>query len=381
MTGPKLGLIVNPVAGIGGRVGLKGSDGVEVQRRARALGAVPQSLDRAVQALERLRGVGMDALEIVTCPREMGEDAARACGFAPTVLCADAIRPGATTAADTIRAAREMQRLRVDLLLFAGGDGTARDIYTAVGSDVPALGIPAGVKIHSAVYAAHPAGAGELAALALQEKTTWREAEVMDVDEAALRQGVVSTRLYGVLRVPFRRGLLQGLKTPSGPGDAAAMDAVAAAVVRRMDAHPDALYVVGPGSTTRAIAARLGLGAEKTLIGVDVIAGGRIVAADVNEDQLLALLAPPTVEAYIVVTPIGGQGFLFGRGNQPISPRVIACVGRERIIVVSTPGKIHALGGRPLRVDTSDRAVDEMLSGYVRVTTGYGEQIVYRVAA
>jgi predicted polyphosphate/ATP-dependent NAD kinase len=157
------------------------------------------------------------------------------------------------------------------------------------------------------------------------------------------------------------------------------MDAVAADVVRRMETAPDALYIVGPGSTTRAIAARLGL--AKTLIGVDVIAGGRIVAVDANEAQLLALLAPPTVEAYIVVTPIGGQGFLFGRGNQPISPRVITRVGRERIIVVSTPGKIHALGGRPLRVDSGDRAVDEMLSRHVRVVTGYGEQIVYKVTA
>jgi predicted polyphosphate/ATP-dependent NAD kinase len=378
----KLGLIVNPVAGIGGRVGLKGSDGAEIQRRARELGAEPHAHDRAVEALARLRTV--EGLEIVTYPGEMGADAARAAGLAPTVV--GEITPGATTAEDTREAAREMQQYGVDLLLFAGGDGTARDVYEAVGLAQPALGIPAGVKIHSAVYATHPRSAGELAALYLRGRVAeLREAEVMDIDEEAFRQGSLSARLYGYLRVPYRSRLVQSQKVPSR-GETASLAAIAEDVAAKME--PGVLYILAPGTTTRAIAEELGV--EKTLLGVDVVEAGeqvsgtgyretRLVAADVNEAQLLALIEGRA--ARIVVTPIGGQGYLFGRGNQQISPRVIERVGREHVVVVSTPDKLHALGTQPLLVDTGDRAVDEMLNGYVTVVTGYNERAVRRVTA
>jgi predicted polyphosphate/ATP-dependent NAD kinase len=389
----RLGLIVNPVAGIGGRVGLKGSDGAEIQRRARDLGAEAHAGDRAVEALQRLKGV--DGLEIVTYPGEMGEDAARACGWQPVVL--GTIRAGATTAEDTRRAARQMLEIGVDLLLFAGGDGTARDVYEAIGLELPALGIPAGVKIHSAVYATNPKAAGDLAALYLQGRAeSLREAEVMDIDEQAFRQGALSAQLYGYLRVPYRSSLVQSQKIPTS-GEAAAQAAIAEDMAAKME--PGVLYIIGPGTTTRAIAQELGV--AKTLLGVDVVIkeeqeaessrgaptcapgsgepGIRVVAADANEAQLLALLEGR--RAKIIVTPIGGQGYIFGRGNQQISPRVIQRVGRENIIVVSTPDKLYALGGRPLLVDTGDRAVDELLSGYLTVVTGYNERAVRKVAA
>ncbi|MFB0535893.1 MAG: ATP-NAD kinase family protein [Anaerolineae bacterium] len=363
-------MIVNPVAGIGGRVGLKGSDGAEIQKKALELGAVPQSLNRAIQALERIKPV--DDLEVVTYRGEMGEDAARACGFEPTVI--GSIKPGETTPQDTRNAAQEMLRLKVNLLLFAGGDGTARDIYNAIGERLPVLGIPAGVKIHSAVFATNPLNAGDLAVLYLQGRvSSLREAEVMDIDEEAFRQGIVSAKLYGYLKIPFKRRLVQSLKTPSSPGEQTAMAAIAADVASKME--DGWLYVIGPGTTTRAITSRLGL--DKTLIGVDVVAEGKLVAADVNESQLLELLEGR--KAKIVVTPIGGQGYIFGRGNQQISPKVIKKVGGDNIIVVSTTGKIHSLGGRPLLVDTGDQEVNKMLSGYIRIVTGYNEQIVYRV--
>jgi predicted polyphosphate/ATP-dependent NAD kinase len=372
-----LGLIVNPVAGLGGRVGLKGSDGAEIQRRARALGAKPHAQERAVEALQRLRR--LEDLEIVTYPGEMGEDAARTAGFEPQVL--GDIAPGETTAQDTRRAAREMQELGVDLLLFAGGDGTARDVYEAVGLEQPALGIPAGVKIHSAVYATHPASAGELAALYLEGGVAnQRQAEVMDIDEDAFRQGSLQARLYGYLTVPFRASLVQSQKVPSS-GEAASVTAIAEDVVGKME--PDVLYIVGPGTTTRAIADELGL--DKTLLGVDVVLDGKLIARDANEADLLRLLEQHAgseggeARARIVVTPIGGQGYIFGRGNQQISPRVIQHVGQENVLIVSTPDKLHALGSRPLRVDTGDRKVDEMLSGYVMVVTGYNERAVRKV--
>jgi predicted polyphosphate/ATP-dependent NAD kinase len=376
-----LGFIVNPVAGIGGRVGLKGSDGAEIQQQALALGAVPRALDRAEQALERLKALE-GQLEIVTYPGEMGEDAARACGFEPTVV--GEITPGSTTAEDTVQAAREMQRQGVDLLLFAGGDGTARDVYRAIGSSgLPALGIPAGVKIHSAVYATSPRGAGALALSYLQGRvSSLREAEVMDLDEDAFREGVVSARLYGYLNVPFRASLVQNLKM-ANPGGASA-SSIAVDVVDKMEAG--CLYIIGPGTTTRAITDELAL--EKALLGVDVVLDRRLLASDVNEAQLLALLDEHEGhKAKIIVTLIGGQGYVFGRGNQQISPKVIEQVVTDPqrpfddILVVSTKEKLYSLGSQPLLVDTGDRAVDEMLCGYVQVVTGYNERAVRKVVA
>jgi predicted polyphosphate/ATP-dependent NAD kinase len=366
-----LGLIVNPVAGLGGRVGLKGSDGLEIQERARALGAQPAALERATEALRAL--AALPDLELLTYPGEMGAAAARMSGLAATVI--GTIQAGRTTAADTRRAAQEMHDLPVELLLFAGGDGTARDIYNAVGLDLPVLGIPAGVKIHSAVYATSPRSAGELATLYLQGRVPrLREAEVVDIDEEAFRQGVVAARLYGYLRVPYRRQLVQGVKTASPAAEQETVRAIARAVVERMEAG--CLYIVGPGTTTRAVAAALGL--EKTLLGVDVIANGKVLAADAGEAQLLELVRGR--RARIIVTPIGGQGYLFGRGNQPISPQVIQAVGPANVVVVSTPQKLQALRGRPLLVDSGDEAIDRLLSGYVRVVTGYNEETMYRVS-
>lgn len=369
--GKRLGLIVNPKAGLGGSVGLKGSDGEEIQRRALALGAVPKALDRAREALHALASF-RDKLEIITYPGEMGADAAAACGFEPMVI--GAITTGETTAADTCRAASEMASLGIDLILFAGGDGTARDICRAVGTDIAVLGIPAGVKIHSAVYATSPKHAGELAATYLQEQATqWREAEVMDIDEQAVRQGIVSARLYGYLKIPFQRLLVQSPKSASPPREQLVADEIAHVVIDQM--VEDWIYILGPGTTTRAITSRLGL--VKTLLGVDVILNRKMLAADVNEKQLLKLLKGP--RAKIVVTPIGGQGYLFGRGNQQISAEVIQRVGKENIIAVSTLDKIISLRGRSFLVDTGSHAVDEMLEGYIRVVTGYNEYTVYQI--
>ncbi len=374
MRARRLGLIVNPVAGIGGRVGLKGSDGKEIQQKALELGAVEWAQDRAIQALERVKSV--DRLEILTYPAEMGENAARACGFKPRVL--GLITPGATTAEDTRSAAQEMRQAGVGLLLFAGGDGTARDVYEAVGLDQPVLGIPAGVKIHSAVYGTSPSSAGALASLYLQgQVTTLREAEVMDIDEEAFRRGSLAARLYGYLKVPFRTNLLQNLKMAAAGGEASTAG-IAEDVAQRMEEA--ILYIIGPGTTTRAITD--GLGLQKTLLGVDVVLDGKLVAIDANEARLLELLeAHRSGEVRIIVTPIGGQGYLFGRGNQQISPAVVTKVGRENVIVVSTKEKLYALGSQPLRVDSGDPELDQALSGYWTIVTGYNERAVRKVEA
>jgi predicted polyphosphate/ATP-dependent NAD kinase len=367
----RLGLIINPIAAIGGRVGLKGSDGRDVQKRAFELGAQPEALHRTIQALERIDRP--ERVEIVTYPGEMGEAAAGMRNFRLRVV--GSIQEGSTTPADTMRAARDMVGAGVGLLLFAGGDGTACDIYNAVGESLPVLGIPAGVKIHSGVFATHPGNAGDLASLFLSGRPTeMREAEVMDVDEVALRHGQVAARIYGYLKIPFEKRLVQNMKTGSQPSEAESRAAIAADMAERME--DDALYIVGPGTTTRELLRRLGL--EKTLIGVDVVTKKRIIASDVNESQILALCDDR--RAWIIVTPIGGQGFIFGRGNQQISAKVIRKIGKDAIQVISTAEKIHSLRGEPLLVDTGDAVLNQDLSGYRRIITGYHMEAIYPVS-
>ena len=368
----RLGVIVNPVAGMGGRVGLKGTDGPETLRQARALGARPESPGRAVEALKvisRLR----DRLEVITYPGRMGEDECREAGFEPTVI--GSTDEGDTTPAHTEQAARDMVAAGADLILFCGGDGTARNICHAVGDHAPALGVPAGVKIHSAVYANTPRSAGEVAALFLGGALmNIREAEVMDIDEDAFRQGVVSAKLYGYLRVPEERRYIQCVKSGGAQVEAQALRGIAAEVVGCMD-DPDCRFLIGPGTTTRAVMDALEL--ENTLLGVDVVRKRQLVASDVAEAQLLELIAGNS--AKIVVTIIGGQGHLFGRGNQQVSPQVIRAVGRENIIVIATKEKLISLSGRPLLVDTGDEALNGELSGYIKVATGWRDYVMYRV--
>jgi predicted polyphosphate/ATP-dependent NAD kinase len=387
---PRLGLIINPLAGVGGKVGLKGSDGVETVRRALERGAEREAPRRAALALARLSRL-RDWIEIVTCPGEMGADEARTCGFEPVVLeglvgarwgeVGVTLPDGTplTTADDTMAAAAAMLDMGVDLLLFAGGDGTARDVCRVVGTRLACLGVPAGVKIHSAVYATTPASAGELAARFLHDRPAaagLREAEVMDIDEDAFRSGRVSARLYGYLSVPFERAMVQSAKAGGCAGDAADLAAIAADVVNGM--APGVLYLLGPGTTTRAIAETLGL--AKTLLGVDAVRDRRLVASDLTEAQIVDLLAAGGQGARIVVTVIGGQGHIFGRGNQQLSAEVIRRVGRENVIVVASQTKLLSLRGGPLLVDSGDPDLDASFAGYLRVVTQLGRRTMYRVA-
>lgn len=369
----KLGIIVNPVAGIGGKVGLKGSDGRDTLERALALGASPESGKKARITMQALREVA-PLLDIYTCPGEMGEDVCRAAGLTVTVL--DGVRGTQTAPEDTMRAARLMRDEGMDLLLFAGGDGTARNILDAVGTDVTVLGIPTGCKIHSGVYALNPKTAGMLMAQYAQGKVReTREAEVMDIDEDLFRQDIVQARLYGYLRIPNETKMVQNLKSGRGYSEAASVDMLSNYVADSMER--DVLYIVGTGSTTAAIMRKLGL--PNTLLGVDLVRNGEVLASDCTErDLLTALDAYP--DARILVTVIGGQGYVFGRGNQQISADVIRRVGRENIIVAASKNKMLSLFGRSLYVDTGDEEVNRMLCGYMRVIVGYEDTIMMRVS-
>ncbi len=368
-----MGLIINPIAGMGGRVGLKGTDGEGVLRRAIELGAKPWAQDRTAQALKALLPL-IDWMEMVTCPSPMGEDVVRKSGFSPKILKAPIQK--FTTAEDTKRFAGAMQKEKVDLLLFAGGDGTARDICSAVGTSLVCLGIPAGVKIHSGVFTSHPARAGDLAAQFLQSsRGRTVEAEVMDVDEEKLRQEIVSAQLYGYLRIPHIERFLQRTKASSSASEKYSQEAIASEMIDSMS--DDYFYLIGPGSTTGRILQILGL--DHSLLGIDLVHRKKLLGKDLNEAQILGKISGKKIR--LVLTPIGGQGFLLGRGNQQLSPEVIRRVGKDNIIIVATRHKIHSLNGRPLLVDTGDDALDQELGGYYRIITGFREAIIYKLAS
>lgn len=369
----RLGVIVNPIAGMGGRVALKGTDGAAIVDKARKMGASPEAPRRAVEALRVVNRI-KDKIELFTYPQEMGENEARESGFSPETV--GSIASGRTTPEDTQGAAKEMKALGVDLLLFAGGDGTARDIYKAVGHEMTVLGIPAGVKMHSAVFAVTPRVAGEVAAAFLgTDAPRVTEGEVMDIDEDSFRRGRVVARLYGYLRIPEERRFIQSMKSGGIETERETIRGIAAELISSMES--DCLYVFGPGTTTRDILSQLRL--EKTLLGVDVVLNRRLIARDVNERQLSSLIDGK--KAKIVVTVIGGQGYIFGRGNQQFSPEIISRLSRDDVIVVASKAKLASLEGRPLLVDTGDEKVDKMLGGYVKVITGLNDYVMYRVAS
>lgn len=361
-----VGLIINPIAGMGGSVGLKGTDGVvdEAIRR----GAKPTAQARAALALKQLLPM-KDSLQMLCPSGEMGEQLAQELGFDTEVVhgCT-----GKVSSRDTVAAAQAMAG--VDLLLFAGGDGTARDIVSA-GVHCTVIGVPAGVKIHSPVYATRPERAGELALRFLQSGCRHtREAEVVDIDETSYRDGRVCTSLYGYLNVPDDRDFLQHGKAPSPASERAEQESIAAEMIHRM--QEDVYYLVGPGSTTRALMDELKL--PDTLLGVDLVCNRKLVQADLCEQEILQRLDEN--ETHLVLTPTGGQGYLLGRGNQQLSAAVLRKIGRERLHILATREKLFHLEDRPLLVDTGDADADRMLSGYARVIVGFMEEQVCRIS-
>ncbi len=386
----KLGLIVNPIAGMGGRVGLKGTDGEIVYRQALALGAQPRAHFRAVEALKVITDA-IPEVTLIACAKSMGEEAARECGILPILIDGALSHDCRTSAEDTRRAALEMRHAGVDILLFAGGDGTARDICDALGADalsadtpitdtpnesapMAVLGIPAGVKMHSGVFAISPSRAGEIALRFLRgESLKITQLEVMDIDEDAFRSGRVAAKLYGYLNVPqdsqavqtTKSGAVQDLETP--------LD-IARQVVADME--EDTVYIIGPGTTTAAISDALGT--ANTLLGVDVVLNKILIAKDAGECELLNLTEGKP--AKIIVSVIGGQGYIIGRGNQQISARLIRSVGKDNIIVAATRSKLLELSGRPILVDSGDSKLDEDMSGYIKVVTGFRESHIYKVS-
>jgi len=363
----KLGIIVNPIAGMGGAVGLKGTDGEKTLRKAIALGAEPIAPARAKVFLSYLKKV-IGKVHIVAAAGKMGEEEAKGIGFECTTI---GEAKDKTTPLDTKEAAKIMTEENVNLLAFCGGDGTARDIMDVVGLKIPVLGVPTGVKMHSAVFALNPEAAAYITAKFLRSGLPLREAEVMDVDEEAFRQNRLSAKLYGYMLVPYEAGYLQGVKIPSSHSRSELRNQAAIAIyVIEKILEPEVIYILGPGTTTRTIVDLLDQ--KKTLLGVDLLLNKKIIVKDANEKAILRYIKGR--KAKIIVTPIGGQGFIFGRGNQQISSQVIRKVGAQNIIVIATRNKIENL--RVLRVDTGDPRLDDELRGKIEVIIDYNQKVI-----
>ncbi|WP_115864381.1 ATP-NAD kinase family protein [Halorussus litoreus] len=395
----RIGVVVNPIAGMGGRVGLKGTDGKVAEARER--GAQPRAPDRATDALRALgeraqRGSpgpkagntggqtaddsdGPNAdepgLEIVTVAGQMGEDETREAGLDPvvvgepgtpdgTALVGDAAAAASpTSAADTREAVRQFVANDVDLILFVGGDGTAVDVAETLAdldSDTPMLGVPAGVKVYSAVFAVSPEAAGRVAADFDRTETR----EVNDIDEDAYREGEVRADLKALAEVPVAEDLQSSKQVGGGT-----VESLAAGVGDDAREDESATYVLGPGSTVGAVKSELRFAGSP--LGVDVWRDGELLVEDASADEILANLGERNV---VVVSPIGGQGFVFGRGNDQISPAVIE---RSAVEVVASKHKLDGLG--VLRVDTGDEAVDESLRGWRKVRVGRFERRMMKV--
>ena len=364
----KIGFIINPIAGMGGRVGLKGTNGVAKQ--AVVLGAKPIASDRANDFLRKLKSLELEeSIELLTCPSVMGENAIKATSFKARTL-PMRLKPE-TSAEDTKTAVRLMAKANVGLIVFVGGDGTAKDIFDALQKlgDMLVLGVPSGVKMYSGIFAVDPSEAAEVVKAFVEGTAQVMDFEIMDADESAIRRDRFSVRLYGFLKGPFVPLRLQGVKqvSPETLDEHENQIAVARFIVEDMDEK--GTYILGPGTTVKCIADLLKV--EKTVLGVDIYQNGTIIR-DVSERKIIETIKN-FKNVWIILSPIGRQGILFGRGNQQITPEIIKQVGKERIIIAATRSKIQGIEGGFLRVDTGDVETDKLLRGYIKVATDYRE--------
>jgi predicted polyphosphate/ATP-dependent NAD kinase len=365
----RIGFIVNPVAGMGGRVGLKGTDGV--LKEAIANGAEPVAPQRATEFLTELKQRMPNNIEVLCCPQAMGAQEAEAAGVYAQVL---PIKIGEeTSAVDTENAVKLLTAAKVDLLVFVGGDGTARNILDALKgrAPTPVLGVPAGVKMYSGIFAINPKDAAQAAATYAEHRAEVSDFEVMDADENAIRNDIFDVKLYGCLKGISVPALIQGSKevSPETRSETESQTAIAKYVAEEMP--KEATLILGPGTTVERIAEALGV--KKTILGVDIYNEGK-ATLDVNEKILLQTIKN-WGKTWIILSPIGHQGILLGRGNQQISPQVIKRVGKKHILIVATLSKLGTIEGQTLRVDTGDLEVDSMLMGESLVVTGYKEGV------
>ncbi|MFX1409550.1 MAG: ATP-NAD kinase family protein [Promethearchaeota archaeon] len=361
----KIGLVVNPIAGMGGSVGLKGTDGA-LYKKALKLGAIPVAPDRINQFLLNLKN--KEEIFLIVAPGKMGEDFIKNKGFKYEAIGEISSK---TTAEDTIRISRQIVAESIELLVFCGGDGTARDIYDAIGMEKPVVAIPSGVKMFSSVFAVNPRAAAEIIDKFLKGTLETLDKEILDINEESYQLGILDSRLYGYLKVPMFQNLIQAGKDSSKLGRTAEVNKyeIAQHIIENM--QKNTLYLLGPGTTVKTIADHLKI--PKTLLGIDGIYNNELIGADLNEKGILKLLEKYE-KVEIILTPIGGQGFILGRGNKQLTPKILKIIGKKNLRIIATEEKMKSL--KFLRVDTGDFEVDKLFVGLTKVITGYKQELV-----
>ncbi|MEE2759710.1 MAG: ATP-NAD kinase family protein [Candidatus Thermoplasmatota archaeon] len=368
----RIGMLVNPDAGLGGRLGFKGSDGRA--QEARDAGAEDRSGPRMRQALNRCEG-RLESVEILTCSGKMGSEW---CPLAHSIVFDT---PKITTAETTQDAVRALCDAGIELLLYAGGDGTTRDIVEALESpDLPVIGVPGGVKMHSGCFAASPNAAAEVLLAWLDGDLLLARTEVMDLDEEVYREGRWSVRMYGEAMMPASPRWMQGAKMRvEATEEDDVLEALGEHIREVLVDVPDRLVIWGSGGTMRTIAE--GLGFSPTLLGIDVTLGTEQIGTDLNENDLLKLINEHEGDCTLLVSPMGGQGFLLGRGNLQLSPEVLRAIGIEAVLGVVTPAKMLTVS--QLRIDTGDVELDAEFQNkkYLKVLQGYRTTRLLRIAS
>ncbi len=370
-----IGFLINPYAGVGGPMALKGSDNIELEAVLAKGGQCLAPL-RAMTALKGLLDY-QSHIQWVCAPGIMGESVLLDSGFSPLVI--GELNNDNTTASDTERLVADLVIHGVDILLFVGGDGTARNVVNGLKranqSLQLALGIPAGVKMHSGVYTVSPqAAVGVLVPLIKQEPVSTAIQEVRDIDEEALRAGRVNSRYYGELFVPNDQRYVQQVKNTARQSEEQAQLEIAASIVDDME--DDTLYLIGCGTTPKAVMDELGL--PNTLLGIDVVLGRELIATDLEAQQIEHLLSQyPYHKVVLLVTAIGGQGHIIGRGNQQITSQILHRIGKDNMVVLLTPSKLAEYENRPLLMDSGDPLLDQQWAGLITLHTGYQQTVVY----
>ncbi len=369
----RLGLIVNPLAGIGGPAAQKGSDGSELQAAAAAGQYALTSPSRARTFLQLLQPFAHQ-FELWTVPGAMGERVAREASLNVNLI--DYVPGQPTNGHDTERAAGLLAKAGMDLIVFVGGDGTARDVCRALDERQLVLGVPAGVKMHSSVYAVNPQAAAEVVQQILAgELVSVNEGEVRDIDEEAFRAGLVKSRWFGTLQVPDEARYIQQVKQGGVEVEALVLDDIAADIAEWMT--DDLLTIFGPGSTTQQVLQNLGR--PSTLLGIDLFLGDRLLKPDATANDIEESLNNHNGPVALFITAIGGQGHIIGRGNQQLTAEVLQRIGRDNLHVIATRTKLKNLQNRPLLMDSGDPVLDKAWGGYISVLTGYHDRVLYPI--
>ncbi|TKJ19621.1 MAG: ATP-NAD kinase [Promethearchaeota archaeon Loki_b32] len=353
---------------MGGSVGLKGTDG-DIYKKAIKMGATQVTPIRANELLLNVKN--KEKIILIVAPGKMGADIVKDLGIDFEIIGEIGTE---TTKEDTKRIAKQMVEKSIDLIIFCGGDGTARDIFDSIGLEKPVVALPAGVKMFSSVFAINPRAAAEIIDKFIEGTIETQEKEVLDINEDLFRKDILQAKLYGYLKVPKVLNLIQSGKTGSGSGRTIEENKQDIAQFMIENMEDNILYLLGPGTTIKTITDNLNL--PKTLLGIDAIYDNKIIGRDLNEKAILELLNKYK-KTIIIISPVGGQGFIFGRGNKQITPRVLRKVGKNNIKIIATTDKMRELVC--LRVDTGNIEIDKMLIGFGKVITGYKEELIVKI--